>query len=201
MARKKKKDEAAEPKATESTPLRHLAPRLRPIRLSPFKQQFRNVRDSAGFFASLKSSLDAQGHRCPECDSPMVFVARGTDGRSDSALVCSSCDYSEALVIEPQAALEKAERMSRQALQFLYIGMAIAVIASLIALFNRSSLTLLGGVLLGIILWLQAAGFRYRQWQYENMRLFEPKAPIKDWLTAEYRLFRGSTPSKDLTST
>lgn len=201
MARKKKDDTKVEMPASEPSPLRHLKPRLVPIRLSPFKQQFKNVANSAGFLSSLKKSIDSGGHRCPVCSGLMTFVAGADRDDGISVLACTQCPHVDHLIIEPAEAMERAKRFSGLAMQFLYVGMGLAVIASMIAVFNKSFFTLTGGVLLGGILWLQSAGFRYRAWQYENMRLYEKKAPIREWIYSEYQQFRGKGTGSGLTPT
>ncbi|XUP61532.1 putative ABC transporter permease (plasmid) [Allorhizobium sp. Av2] len=184
MARKNKNDNGDEPK----NPLRHLRPRLVPFRLHPFKQQVRNVAEQASFLSKLKSSIDAEEHICPKCDARMVFKAQ--EGEGAASLVCTSCDHSELLSINPIEAMERSHRFMDQSNQMFYVGLGAAVLASLISMWNGSVFTFLGGILLGSILWVQSAGMRYRAWQYSNMRVYERKSPFKEWLRSELPFFK-----------
>lgn len=186
MAKKRKE----QPQETEvsKNPLRHLRPRLVPIRLSPFKQQFRNVADGTSFLANLKRTIDDEGHACPACEGQMTFQPREERGDDSAALVCLSCGHTDILALDPATALANAHRLNDHSNHLFYIGLGLAVLASLLAVYNRSLFTFAGGIILGGFLWLQAAGFRYRAWQHENMRLYEKKPPIKDWIKAEIPL-------------
>ncbi len=167
----------------QKSPLRHLKPRLVPFRLHPFKQQLRNVTDQATFLSKMKASIDAEGHICPKCSGEMEFAAHHDKGKA--ALVCRSCGYEEPLSISPVEAMEKSSRFMEQSNQMFYVGLGLAVVAALISIWNGSIYTFFGGILLGSLLWVQSAGFRYRAWQYANMRVFEAKSPFKEWLRSE----------------
>lgn len=179
MAKKNKSTEPDQPKS----PLRHLKPRLVPIRLHPFKQQIRNVAEQASFLARLKSSIDAEGHVCEKCQSRMAF--RTVEGQGNAVLVCTSCDHSIPLSIDPADAMARSNKFMMQSNQMFYVGLSLATAAALLSAWNGSAFTFFGGLLLGSLLWVQSAGFRYRSWQFANMRVYEAKSPFKEWLRSE----------------
>ncbi|WP_299592504.1 hypothetical protein [uncultured Tateyamaria sp.] len=47
-------------------------------------------------------------------------------------------------------------------------------------------LTLIGAVLIATMLLFNALHLRYRVWQYVHKRLYENKAPVRDWLRHEF---------------
>lgn len=175
----------------KKSPLRHLKPRLVPIRLHPFKQQFRNVADQASFLSSLKASIDAEGHVCEKCGGAMAFSAGDAQGKA--SLVCNACRHEVPLSVSPVEAMTKSDKFMAQSNQMFYVGCLLATLAALLSLWNGSMFTFFGGILLGSLLWVQSFGLRYRSWQYANMRVYERKSPFREWLRSEIPFLRNNT--------
>ena len=172
-------------------PLRHVKPRLVPIRLSPFKQQFRNARSGLSFFSRVQSQLeDNSALLCPECGQGMVLLPNDGNARQNPAFECSACGHIEVVTIRAEDADRTAHVLEQQSNQTFYIGFGIAIIAALIAVFNGSIFTFIGGVLIGTIVLMQSAAFRYRAWQYQNRRLYESRPPFAEWVREQFGLKR-----------
>ena len=153
----------------------------------------------AGFrlLRSMGSLLLVHRWTCPQCGKASLerreagAALQAGDGpvTGHPVLVCAAgCGYFRILddeITSPEALVRGQRLFSSAALTFV---VALAVMASTIALglYLWSWVTLLGGVVIGTFIALQAAVLRYRAWQLSYGRLFEARAPVAEWIRWEF---------------
>lgn len=165
----------------DPSPWRHLKPRLVPVRLAPFMQQYRNAKSGLGVFTQIKSQVAAGGPRCPRCYSAIQFTA--ADGPDVTPkLSCQSCGYAEELSLSTELAELQAQRLEHISSRTFYVALGFVVIASVIAATIGNVFTLIGGVLIALLMMMQSMAFEYRAWQFRNKRLYEGQSPFKEWI-------------------
>lgn len=154
---------------------------------------------SSGFrlLRAMGSLLLVRRSTCPDCG--VAPLQRREDGAGlhvgaslvigHPVLVCAAgCGYVRILdeeITSPEAFV-RGQHLFRRAWSTFIVATCLVVAATALGLHLWSGVTLVGGVLVGVFVALQAAVLRYRAWQLSYRRLFEQRAPVAEWLAWEF---------------
>lgn len=154
---------------------------------------------SSGFqlLRAIGSLLLVRRSTCPECGR--AHLQRREDGAGlnvgaspvigHPVLVCAAgCGYVRILdgeITSPEAFV-RGQHLFRRAWSTFLVATCLVLAATALGLHLWSGVTLVGGVLVGVFVALQAAVLRYRAWQLSYRRLFEQRAPVAEWLAWEF---------------
>lgn len=165
-------------------------------------QSIKEVRAGLSWTVGLASTLKedtVNGDPCPLCGHQLRFkhdhfIKRNGKKTQVEALCCEDPECNYVTLFERKLsqaeASQRPRKLRRSARQQIYICVAVLVISALIALYIHSIYTIGGGILLSFYIFLRALRVRYRAWQLEQNRLFEARAPLRDWLSYELSRFQ-----------
>lgn len=131
---------------------------------------------------SLKSNTR---HLCPNCGGnmhPVQQIDPSQNEVSQVILSCEICPYEEDVTAVIKNAATAYQSLASAEKQYALLALAMLIGSSIIAVILGNIFTFVGGCLLTIVLMLYAMLMNYKQWQIRNGRLFETKAPIKDYI-------------------
>lgn len=145
----------------------------------------------------MGSLLLVRRSTCPDCG--VAPLQRREDGAGlhvgaslvigHPVLVCAAgCGYVRILdeeITSPEAFV-RGQHLFRRAWSTFIVATCLVVAATALGLHLWSGVTLVGGILVGVFVALQAAVLRYRAWQLSYRRLFEQRAPVAEWLAWEF---------------
>lgn len=145
-------------------------------------------------WSALRQNLTNDQLHCPQDGKPLKLIdvfdtnADGTIPPNAVAHRALGCDCGYHLPIQPviDQARSELNNIKSAEKQFMIFGILLVLVFGIIAYFNGSLVTLLGGLVLGLSLIIRSIFFRYRRWQIEHNRMFETVAPIRDWLRHEW---------------
>lgn len=157
----------------------------------------REASSGFGLLRAMGSLLLVRRSTCPECGR--APLQRREDGAGlhvgaspvigHPVLVCAAgCGYVRILdqeITSPEAVV-RGQHLFRRAWSTFFVATCLVLAATALGLYLWSGVTLVGGVLVGVFVALQAAVLRYRGWQLSYERLFEERAPVAEWLAWEF---------------
>lgn len=124
-------------------------------------------------------------HLCPKCDGnmrPIQQVDQSQREISQVILTCEQCEHEEDVTAIIKNAAQSYQALASAEKQYALIALALLIGSTILAIIIGNVFTFLGGCLLTLVLMLYALLMNYKQWQIRNGRLFEAKAPFKDYL-------------------
>lgn len=145
------------------------------------------------------ASVDATGFVCPKCGKGrLVATKTEPDRRICTTEGCGfTVDLSElADYVRPYLTPELEQARLKEASQLFYFGCFLVLATAAWGVFNDSLLTLVGGVVASLGIFILSVVARYRAWQLQTKRVFEPRAPFGDFLRDMLR-FGGRHASED----
>lgn len=136
----------------------------------------------------IREGLRQSGAGCnePDCEGLVEIIDDQYDRKS---LICNTCGKSEDVEAKVRELSGRVHLVRSEERKLVICGFAVIAIVVIITLFNENLMTLLGGLLLSLVVFLRAFAQRYRAWQYLTGRVYESRPPIKDWLRAEFSNF------------
>lgn len=142
-------------------------------------------------FAEMTGALLATTHqRCPKCGKGRLIP----DDAELSMRRCDACG--EALPLEEIGKMHAVEggdegrraiceKERRYALHMIVASELLVVAGAIWAVVSGSWATLAGAIVIAFVLLMNATVARYRAWQIEHARMFEARAPFRDYLSWE----------------
>lgn len=142
-------------------------------------------------FVSMTGTVLGGTHAtCPACRrGQLVAVPDALDLRKCDNGKCgaeySLAELGRTFALEGADVRELAAHERRQAFTLFVAAEIIGVLAAAWAVYTRSWFTLWGALLLCTVVCAAAMVSRYRAWQLEQGRMFEARAPLGAFLSAE----------------
>jgi len=107
-------------------------------------------------------------------------------GDTTYVLGCEQCEHVEEVEMMLTAVSQTIDELRIGERRFLVASACAAAFGFLYFFLTGYLFTLFGAMLIAAMLLLNALSLRYRVWQYVHRRLYEKKAPLRDWLRHEF---------------
>jgi len=134
------------------------------------------------------SAIKRGNKSCPACGEGKLQIETVIEGpESERILVCDSCEASSPVDDQVQQVVGQINEIREAERKMMIFALIIIVGFGLLAYFNQNLSTFLVALFLGLALMIRSIGYRYRAWQIVNMRLFEERPPVMDWLRDEWK--------------
>lgn len=138
-------------------------------------------------------ALQSQTRTCPfdgsELNLTTVF-AQNRDGElignGERAFVCPQCEFTvpvTALIADIRQGLDMLKKAERD---YFVFAIGMIVVFGVLSLTTGYLMTLIGGLIFALVLLVISMTYRYRHWQAVNMRLFEIRPPVMDWIKDDF---------------
>lgn len=162
---------------------------LNPRRL--FQSRISGQRDIGSSFSFALSALKKRPSSvCPSCHAPssvkLIEAITNDSGDTTYILGCDHCDYIENLEMKIEAVTKTIDDLRTGERRFLIAAVCAVGFGFAYYFFTGYILTLVGSVFIAAILLINAMTFRYRVWQLVHKRLYQNKAPMREWLKQEF---------------
>lgn len=127
--------------------------------------------------------------QCPSCGATssvsLQEAIQHDSGDTTYILQCNSCDHLQTIEMELEAITKTIDSLRIGERRFLIASAAAACFSFLYYFATGYLFTLICLMLIAVTLLMNSLGLRYRVWQLVHKRLYEKKAPIRDWLKYE----------------
>lgn len=157
-----------------------------------WRSRLSGQRDVGSSFAFAVSAIKKGRQRttCPNCGAvgsiSLQDAIHHDSGDTTYVLGCDHCEHVEEVEMMLEAVSRTIDELRIGERRFLIASGCAAAFGFLYYFLTGYLFTLFGAMLIAATLLVNALSLRYRVWQYVHRRLYEKKAPVRDWLRHEF---------------